>query len=157
MRPGWRLAFFPEEPAACRPEGASAPLPSDEPVIRPQPSPQSDRPTAAHSEVTTTVVGITGPLIRVHRSAEFKRAAVKLVYARGSITAAGRELGVPFSTLHKWVDADRQERASANAKHAEGKGTGEQVEIARLQAELAKVTLERDMLKRATAFFAQFS
>lgn len=68
---------------------------------------------------------------------------------------AGRELGIPLSTLHKWVVIDRKERPSPTPKSSGG--SAEQLEIIWLRAELAKVTMERDMLKRATAFFAQLS
>ena len=83
---------------------------------------------------------------------EFKQEAVRLVEGGQSIAAAARTLGVVDQTLFNWVKAKR-----------EGKLTGadslpvsaQQMEIARLRAELARVTMERDILGKATAYFAK--
>jgi transposase len=56
-------------------------------------------------------------------------------------------------TLFNWVKAHRQGelRGSGTSVGA----TAEQMEIQRLRAELARVTMERDILGKATAFFAK--
>ena len=55
-------------------------------------------------------------------------------------------------TLFNWVKASRQGKlAGADSKPV----SAEQMEIARLRAELARVTMERDILGKATAYFAK--
>ena len=66
--------------------------------------------------------------------------------------AAARTLGVVDQTLFNWVKASRQGKlAGADSKPV----SAEQMEIARLRAELARVTMERDILGKATAYFAK--
>jgi transposase len=74
----------------------------------------------------------------------------------GQKTAAqlALELGIRRNLLYKW-----QKELGAKgdqAFHGPGrKATGEQSEVARLKAELKKVTEERDILKKAAAYFAK--
>jgi transposase len=84
---------------------------------------------------------------------EFKQEAVRLVESGQSIAAAARSLGVVDQTLFNWVKAHREGKLTA----ARGKAqlSAEQMEISRLRAELARVTMERDILGKATAFFAK--
>ncbi len=68
-----------------------------------------------------------------------------------SLVAAAWTLGVVEQTLHNWVKAERQGKlhgAEASTVSAE------QMEISRLRAELARVKMERDILGKATAYFA---
>jgi transposase len=62
-------------------------------------------------------------------------------------------LGVVEQTLFNWVKAHR----AGTLKGVSDKATvsAEQMEISRLRAELARVTMERDILGKATAFFAR--
>ena len=84
---------------------------------------------------------------------EFKQEAVRLVESGQSIGAAARSLGVVEQTLFNWVKAHR----AGTLKGASGNPhvSAEQMEIRRLRAELARVTMERDILGKATAFFAK--
>jgi transposase len=84
---------------------------------------------------------------------EFKQEAVRLVESGQSQAAAARSLGVVEQTLGNWIKLHRAGRL----KGASGKAqvTAEQMEISRLRAELARVTMERDILGKATAFFAK--
>jgi transposase len=84
---------------------------------------------------------------------EFKQEAVRLVESGQSIAASARSLGVVDQTLFNWVKAHREGKLSS----ARGKTqlSAEQMEISRLRAELARVTMERDILGKATAFFAK--
>jgi transposase len=84
---------------------------------------------------------------------EFKQEAVRLVESGQTMAAAARSLGVVEQTLGNWI---RLERAG-KLKGAVGQHqvTAEQMEISRLRAELARVTMERDILGKATAFFAK--
>ena len=91
---------------------------------------------------------------RARYTLEFKQEAVRLVEGGQSIAAAARTLGVVEQTLHNWVKAHRQ----GKLRGAEGKPvSAEQMEISRLRAELARVKMERDILGKATAYFAKGS
>ena len=77
---------------------------------------------------------------------------MRLVQAGQSVAAVGRTLGVVDQTLFNWAKAQRQGTLSG----AEGKAvSAEQMEISRLRAELARVRMERDILEKATAYFAK--
>ncbi len=84
---------------------------------------------------------------------EFKRDAVALVIAEGrKVIDVARSLGVGEGTLGNWVRqarVDRGERA--------GVTTSEKTELAELRKENARLRMERDLLKRATAFWVKES
>jgi transposase len=84
---------------------------------------------------------------------EFKQEAVRLVESGQTMAAAARSLGVVEQTLGNWIKLHRAGRL----KGASGRQqvSAEQMEISRLRAELARVTMERDILGKATAFFAK--
>jgi len=82
-------------------------------------------------------------------SQEFRDEAVRLVVSVGRRQAeVSRELGIGLSTLERWV-ASARERAGA----APGSETAED-ELKRLRRENAILREEREILKKATAFFA---
>ena len=87
-------------------------------------------------------------------SREFKIEAVKLVMERGvSVAEACRDLEVAESVLRRWM---REQAASpATAFPGNGQMRAEVAEIAALKKEVAKLKAERDILKKATAFFAR--
>ncbi len=92
--------------------------------------------------------------VRSRYTLEFKQEAVRLVDSGQSMAAAARRLGLAEQTLFNWVKAQREGRLSG----ADGKSvSAEQMEISRLRAELARVKMERDILKKATAYFARES
>ena len=63
-------------------------------------------------------------------------------------------LGIPKASLDNWVKLS----AKGELKGAGDKPvSAEQMELARLRAQLARVTMERDILKKATAYFARES
>jgi transposase len=83
---------------------------------------------------------------------EFKQEAVRLVESGQSQASVARTLDVSVQTLLNWVNANRRGRLTG----AESKSvSAEQMEIARLRAELARVKMERDILGKATAYFAK--
>ena len=94
--------------------------------------------------------------MRVRRkfTAEFKREAVKLAEQPGrSMTAVARELGIERSVLKHWIDnfaAGRYEKDKALPLKA-----AQQQENEQLRRELAKVRMERDILKKALGYFAK--
>ena len=83
---------------------------------------------------------------------EFKLEAVRLVKTGQSAAVTAKVLGIAEQTLHNWVKAEREGRLV-------GPGTRpvspEQMEIARLRAENARLKMERDILGKATAYFAR--
>jgi transposase len=89
-------------------------------------------------------------------SREFKLEAVKLVKERGvTVAQAARDLEVHENLLRTWV----REVAADPQQAFPGKGVmkPEQAEIERLKKEVAKLKMERDILKKAAAYFAKES
>jgi transposase len=87
---------------------------------------------------------------------EFKLEAVRLVTERGvSVAQAARDLGVHQTQLRNWVKAFAKD--SAQAFPGNGRQNAEQAEITRLKREVAKLKAERDILKKAAAYFAKES
>lgn len=87
-------------------------------------------------------------------SREFKLEAVRLVEDRGvTVAQAARDLDVHENVLRRWV---RQYRADpAHAFPGAGQMKPEQAEIAQLKKEIRKLKAERDILKKAAAYFAK--
>lgn len=87
-------------------------------------------------------------------TAEFKHEAVKLVLERGmTISQASKDLGLHVNVLRKWVK-DAQE-SGHSAFPGRGKQRPDDAELSRLRRELAKTKAERDILKKAIAYFAK--
>ena len=84
---------------------------------------------------------------------EFKQEAVRLVESGQGPGAAARSLGVSEQTLSNWVKAQR--KGTLKGASSKPQITAEQMENSRLRAELARVTMERDILGKATAYFAK--
>jgi transposase len=89
---------------------------------------------------------------RARYTLEFKQEAVRLVDGGQSIAAAARTLGLVEQTLFNWVKAKRDGKLSGADSKAV---SAEQMEISRLRTELARVKMERDILEKATAYFAK--
>ena len=89
-------------------------------------------------------------------SREFKLEAVRLVTERGvAVAQAAKDLDVHENVLRKWVRELREEPQEAFPGN--GKQTAQDAEIARLRKEVAKLKMERDILKKAAAYFAKES
>jgi len=82
-------------------------------------------------------------------SEDFKRDAVHQVTVRGyPVAEVSKRLGVSTHSLYAWVKRySKADEVGVNADHA--------TENRRLKRELARVTEERDILKKATAYFAR--
>lgn len=90
-------------------------------------------------------------------TAEFRREAVKMIQEQQlSYRAAADKLGVPEGTLAGWVNRSSVMFKEA-AKPGEQSAEALRVENARLRKELAEARMERDILKKATAYFAKGS
>jgi transposase len=87
---------------------------------------------------------------------EFKLEAVKLIKERGvAVAQASRDLGVHGTVLRNWVKAFADDPQHSFPGHGQMKP--EQLEIARLKREVTKLKAERDILKKAAAYFAKES
>jgi transposase len=82
---------------------------------------------------------------------EFKRDAVDLVRGTGRpIAQIAHELGIYDSTLGNWVRQDRIDRGER-----EGLSSDERARLRELEAENARLRMERDLLKRTVAFWVK--
>jgi transposase len=87
---------------------------------------------------------------------EFKAEAVKLVTERGrSVAEVARDLDLSESLLRGWKRALDQDGDVAFP--GKGKPPALEEELRRLRAEVKRLTMERDVLKKATAFFVRES
>ena len=85
---------------------------------------------------------------------EFKVEAVKLVTEKGySVAEAARSLGIHPTLLRSWKQAFDAQPDQAFPGH--GNRPPLEEELRRLQAENKRLQMERDILKKATAFFAK--
>ena len=86
---------------------------------------------------------------------EFKREAVRLVRESAHpVAQVARDLGIPENVLYRWR-AQHQQAVIYGTTRATQRAEAE--ELTRVKRELARVTPERDFLKRAAAFFARES
>ena len=85
---------------------------------------------------------------------EFKLSAVKMLTEGGmSLMQVSRDLGVNENSLHKWKKdylSDQQ-----NAFPGKGHLKPEQEELRKKDREIARLTMERDILKKALGYFAK--
>jgi len=86
-------------------------------------------------------------------SKEFKLDAVSLVLEQNySRAEAARSLDINSNMLGRWVKESQAE--DGQAFRGNGKLTAEQEEIRALKAKVKKLQMEKDILKKATVFFA---
>jgi transposase len=83
---------------------------------------------------------------------EFKQQAARLVLDEGkSMAAVARELDLVPTALREWVERARADRTAGKT----GLTTVEREELARLRKQVRVLEEERDILKKAAAFFAK--
>ena len=94
--------------------------------------------------------------VRAQYTREFKQEAVRQVRSGQPIAVVAKVLGIPKASLGNWVrlSAKGELDGSGSADKA-AKVSPEQMEIARLRAENARLRMERDIAKKAAAYFAQ--
>ena len=93
-------------------------------------------------------------MVRRQFTREFKVEAVRLVRERGvSVAQASRDLGVHENVIRKWMRDFEAGPGQAFPGH--GTMKPEQAEIERLRREVQKLKAERDILKKAAAYFAK--
>jgi len=87
---------------------------------------------------------------------EFKLEAVRLISDQGlSVSQAAQDLDLHESVLRRWLKDFQNSPAHAFPGHGQQKP--EQAEIAALKREIKKLKAERDILKKAAAYFANES
>jgi transposase len=84
-------------------------------------------------------------------AAEYKTKAVKQVTERGhAVVEMAQRLGVSDKSLYAWIKKARQQSPPLTGDVAALQG-----QLTRLKADLKRTTEERDMLKKAAAYFAR--
>ena len=93
-------------------------------------------------------------MARVRRTftPEFKRDAVALVTReKKTLSEVARNLGIARSLLQRWIEQHADQDGTGNPRRVRG---SESEELKKLQKRLRDVTEERDILKKALAYFA---
>ena len=92
---------------------------------------------------------------KVAYTLEFKLEVLRRVRGGEPVRQIGREIGVPEQSIRNWVKA----QATGKLGSAENGRpiTPEQMEISRLRAELARLKMEMEIVKKAAAYFARES
>ena len=91
------------------------------------------------------------PRKRPTYSPEFRAEAVRLAKSSSeSLPTVARELGITAPTLHRWIEQTRPPRTDPLMPD-------ERSELKQLRREIRRLREERDILKKATAFFAKQS
>ena len=92
---------------------------------------------------------------RKNYTPEFKEAAVRMVLEAGKTPAeVGSDLGVHATSIRYWV---KQYQSTINRDGLTSLSSGEREELIRLRKENRTLQMERDILKKAAAFFAKES
>ena len=91
---------------------------------------------------------------RARYTLEFKEEVVRLVTGGERVATVAKNFGLSEQTLHNWVKAAGNGGLKGSATPAV---SAEQMEISRLRTELSRVKMERDILKKAAAYFARES
>ena len=92
------------------------------------------------------------PVSNSSYNTDFRLSSVKLALENDQpISQTAKDLGIKSSTLHTWVSNHKKGLYEKQFKSSNSEAS----EIAFLKKELRKVTLERDLLKKAAAYFAQ--
>lgn len=85
---------------------------------------------------------------------EFKLDAISLVLEQGYKQAeAARSLGINVNMLGRWIKEHQHDEGQAF--RGNGKLTSEQEEIRQLRSQVKRLEMEKDILKKATVFFAK--
>jgi transposase len=88
---------------------------------------------------------------------EFKREAVNLALKSPSIGNTAKELGIPVGALHTWIKSLKNKGDLASIDSDSGKDMAALIEEnRRLHKELAIAKEEKEILKKAAAYFAQY-
>ena len=99
-----------------------------------------------------TMADTKGKRARRSFTDDYKTGAVRLVLDEGkTVAAAARDLGLTESSLRNWVEQARADRSQGKT----GLTAAERDELTRLRKDVRELRIERDVLKKAAAFFAK--
>jgi transposase len=87
-------------------------------------------------------------------SVEFKKKALELSFARGSVTQICEELDIPTSVLSRWQRESCEYGKNSFPGRGKPKLTDEQREISELRKKLRNSELENQILKKAVSIFS---
>jgi transposase len=91
--------------------------------------------------------------VRKQYNKEFKQETVRLIVEKGvPVAQVSRDMGISANVLYRW----KQEALAHGQKAFPGHGQPIEEELVQLRRELEVVKRERDILKKATAFFAKY-
>ena len=94
--------------------------------------------------------------VRAQYTPEFKLEAVRQVRSGQPTSVVAKVLGIPKASLGNWVrESAKGALSGVSADDKVSKVSAEQMELARLRAENARLRMERDIAKKAAAYFAQ--
>jgi len=88
-------------------------------------------------------------------SRDYKIRLIELCKAKGNVSAVSREYGVNINSLHRWIKEFDTYCNGSFPGRGKLKMTEQDLKIATLKKELADVTEERDILKKAVHFFSK--
>ena len=98
---------------------------------------------------------------RPYYTLEFKQDAAKLILEKNyTYPEASSSLGISISALRRWVTAERGGSPASEMPRTQQKATlslCEHEELLRLRKEVSRLKMEKDILKKATVFFAKES
>lgn len=96
-------------------------------------------------------------LPKAEYSPEFREQAVLAYQESGlSVAEVAKRLSLPKSSLNNWVMAAKKGKLASVGKNQKPV-TEMEMELSRLKRELAEIRMERDFLKKCTAYFAKGS
>ena len=98
---------------------------------------------------------MAGNQVRGKYTTEFKLEAVRQVKSGQAISVVSKVLNIPKASLSNWVRQDRRGDPGGAGDKPSAVVTPEQMELARLRVEVARLRMERDIAKKAAAYFAQ--
>ncbi len=90
-------------------------------------------------------------VLRRGYTTEFKEEAVRLVEAGQNLSEVARQLGLSKQTLFNWCGSSKQRGQKKPAKEV----TVEEMDLSRLRAEVTRLKMENEILKKAAAYFAK--
>ena len=102
--------------------------------------------------MSTMATDTKGRRLRRSFTEEFKAGAVRLVLEEGkTVGQVARDLDLTETALREWVHRTRADRSQGRT----GLTTAEREELSKLRKDNRELRMERDILKKAAAFFAK--
>ena len=101
------------------------------------------------------IIGVYHVKVQRQYSAELKASAVKMVIEElKTLSQVSQDLDIPLQTLHSWVNKGRKGEVSGVGTYSPDL-VALQTEVRQLKKQLAAAEMEREILKKAAAYFAR--